>query len=273
MKNSYVHGHQQDVLRVHQQRTAENSAAYLIPHLAPGDHVLDIGAGPGTITADFARITGRITATEINVEALSLSQQRFQDQGLTSAAGIDATFSVEDIHELSFPSNTFDAAHAHQVLQHVKDPVKTLKEMARVLKPGGYLAARDADYGGFLWFPESEPVARWNKSYRALARLNGGEPDAGRRLATYAQQAGLTGAQYTTSTWTYTGQNAQWLADSWAQRLEHTTLGEQLVNAQLATAQEVQEMAQQWRNWGNNPEAVFVMLHGEILWQKPAEIA
>lgn len=98
-------------------------------------------------------MTGRITATEINDEALSLSQQHFQDQGLTNTAGIDTTFSVEDIHELSFPSNTFDTTHAHQVLQHVKDPVKALTEMVRILKPGGLSGSTRCRLRGFSVVP------------------------------------------------------------------------------------------------------------------------
>lgn len=65
MKESYTHGHQKPVLNAHQQRTIDNSAAYLRPYLAPGMNLLDIGAGPGSITADFARLTGKVTATEI----------------------------------------------------------------------------------------------------------------------------------------------------------------------------------------------------------------
>ena len=51
---TYLHGHHDSVLRSHRWRTAENSAGYLLPRLAPGARVLDVGCGPGTITADLA---------------------------------------------------------------------------------------------------------------------------------------------------------------------------------------------------------------------------
>src|SRR5690348_13442980 len=53
---TYTHGHHESVLRSHRWRTAENSAAYLLPHLSSGATVLDIGCGPGTITADLAAL-------------------------------------------------------------------------------------------------------------------------------------------------------------------------------------------------------------------------
>ena len=54
----YTHGHHESVLRSHRWRTLENSAAYLLPHLSPDFQVLDVGCGPGTITADLAsRVT------------------------------------------------------------------------------------------------------------------------------------------------------------------------------------------------------------------------
>ncbi len=64
----YTHGHAESVLRSHRWRTADNSAAYLLPQLRPGQSLLDIGAGPGTITADLAdRVApGRVTALEAN---------------------------------------------------------------------------------------------------------------------------------------------------------------------------------------------------------------
>ena len=54
--STYTHGHHESVLRSHRMRTAANSAAYLLPHLHDSDSLLDIGAGPGTITIDLARI-------------------------------------------------------------------------------------------------------------------------------------------------------------------------------------------------------------------------
>ncbi|MGJ3561711.1 hypothetical protein ACR6C2_39465 [Streptomyces sp. INA 01156] len=50
----YTHGHHESVLRSHTWRTAANSAAYLLGVLTPGMRILDVGCGPGTITADLA---------------------------------------------------------------------------------------------------------------------------------------------------------------------------------------------------------------------------
>lgn len=269
MKETYTHGHQKAVIRAHQQRTIQNSAAYLKPYLAPGMHLLDIGAGPGSITAEFARLTGNVTATEIGEEELDLCKKRFLNEGLTAEQGISADFSVENVHHLSFADNIFDIAHAHQVIQHVSNPVQALSEMARVVKPGGYVAIRDADYESFFWFPESPKISRWRELYLQVARNNGGEPSAGRRLLSYAHQAGLSRAFYVTSTWTYSRDEAQQLAQSWAERLEQTVLGQQIVEAGLASFQELQEVTQGWVEWGAQADSVFVMPHGELIWQKP----
>lgn len=268
----YTHGHAEAVLRSHRWRTVENSAAYLAPHLGADDALLDVGAGPGTITVDLAGRVARVTATEISEDALALSRAAAAEAGV---ANID--FAVEDVHGLTFADGTFDVVHAHQVLQHVADPVAALREMARVTKPGGLVAVRDADYGMFTWWPGMrddadgfDGMARWLELYSMAARTNGGEPDAGRRLLSWAYAAGLDGALATSSTWTYASPDErQWWGGLWADRLTSTALGEQLVSSGLATRDEVEQMAGAWREWASEPDGWFCVPHGEILWRKP----
>src|SRR5437867_8482705 len=113
MSNVYTHGHHESVLRSHTWRTAENSAGYLLPHLRPGLSLLDIGAGPGTITADLAALVspGRVTAVEVTEAALSLARTEADRRGQEN---ID--FVVADVHALDLPGGSFDVVHAHQVL-------------------------------------------------------------------------------------------------------------------------------------------------------------
>ena len=54
MAEDYMHGHHSSVVSSHARRTAENSVAYLLPHLRAGMSLLDVGCGPGTITVDLA---------------------------------------------------------------------------------------------------------------------------------------------------------------------------------------------------------------------------
>ena len=257
----YTHGHHESVLRSHSNRTVENSAAYLRPHLAPTTRLLDVGAGPGTITADFAGLVGRVTATEIDDAALALSRGLVAERGL---GNVD--FSVEDVHALSFADDSFDVVHAHQVLQHVADPVRALRELARVTRPGGVVAVRDSDYAAFAWHPASPELDRWLALYRDLARANGGEPDAGRRLLAWAHAAGLDDVTVTSSTWTFaTPADRAWWGGLWADRLLDSAFGDQLLETGRATPTQLQEMADGWRAWAEEPDGWFAVLHSELL--------
>ncbi|MBP3977520.1 class I SAM-dependent methyltransferase [Microbacterium sp. BLY] len=258
---SYTHGHHESVLRSHNVRDIANSAAYLRPHLHADTRLLDVGAGPGSITVDFAGVVAHVTATEIDDSALALSRALAAERGLTNIA-----FSVEDVHALSFPDDSFDVVHAHQVLQHVADPVQALREMRRVAVPGGLVAARDADYAGFLWFPVIPALDRWLALYRAAARANGGEPDAGRRLLSWARAAGFTEVAATASTWCYaTPAEREWWGGLWADRILESALARQLVDQDLATAADLHEISDAWKRWADEGDGWFLVPHGEIL--------
>ena len=258
---SYTHGHHASVLRSHSVRDIANSAAYLRPHLTAEARLLDVGAGPGSITVDFAGVVAHVTATEIDDAALSLSRDLAAARGVANIA-----FSVEDVHALSFADDSFDVVHAHQVLQHVADPVQALREMRRVAKPGGLIAARDADYAGFLWFPVLPELDRWLALYRAAARANGGEPDAGRRLLAWARAAGFEDVTATASTWCYaTPSERAWWGGMWADRILESALAKQLVDQEMASAADLQEISDAWKRWADDGDGWFLVPHGEIL--------
>ncbi|PRB10832.1 class I SAM-dependent methyltransferase [Microbacterium sp. MYb62] len=258
---SYTHGHHESVLRSHNVRDIANSAEYLRPHLADTTRLLDVGAGPGSITVDFAGVVAHVTATEIDENALSLSRTLAAERGLTNLS-----FSVEDVHALSFPDDSFDVVHAHQVLQHVGDPVQALREMRRVTVPGGVVAARDADYAGFLWFPVLPELDRWLALYRAAAQANGGEPDAGRRLLSWARAAGFEETTATASTWCYaSAEERAWWGGMWADRILESALTRQLLDGGMADAAALREISDAWKRWADDGDGWFLVPHGEII--------
>jgi len=258
---TYTHGHHESVLRSHNVRDVANSAAYLRPHLHDGIRLLDVGAGPGSITVDFASVVAHVTATEIDEAALSLSRELAAERGLTNL-----DFSVEDVHGLRFADDSFDVVHAHQVLQHVGDPVQALREMRRVAVPGGVVAARDADYAGFLSFPVLPELERWLDLYRRAARANGGEPDAGRRLLSWARAAGFEDVEATASTWCYaTPEQRAWWGGMWADRIRESALARQLVASGMATPDDLDEISEAWKRWAADGDGWYLVPHGEII--------
>lgn len=261
----YTHGHAESVLRSHRTRTVENSAAYLQPFLRAGLEVLDVGSGPGTITVDLAErvAPGRVTALETSEHTAALTRAEADRRG---CATVDVV--VGDVQALNLPTANFDVVHAHQVLQHVADPVAALREMMRVCRPGGVVAARDGDYAGFTWYPTDPDLDRWQELYRTAARANGGEPDAGRRLLAWAHAAGAQTVSASSSTWCYADpESRQEWGSMWADRVTGSAIAEQLVTSELATGDELQAMATAWRDWAIQPDGWLSVLHGEILIQ------
>ncbi|MFI9389313.1 class I SAM-dependent methyltransferase [Streptomyces bauhiniae] len=264
----YTHGHHESVLRSHTWRTAANSAAYLLGSLAPDMRVLDIGCGPGTITADLAALVpdGRVTGADRAPGILDQARATADARGL---ANVD--FEVADVHALDHPDGTFDVVHAHQVLQHVGDPVGALREMVRVTRPGGLIAVRDADYAAMTWYPAVPGLDDWLDLYRRVARANGGEPDAGRRLRSWALEAGLSDITATSGTWTYaTPEERAWWSGLWADRTLASAYADRAVEGGHATPEELRAASEAWREWGRQEDGWFAVLHGEILCRKPA---
>lgn len=258
----YTHGHHESVLRSHNVRTAADSAAYLLPHLRSGMDLLDVGSGPGTITADLAEAVapGTVTAVEATESAMDLTRATF------AARGLDVRCVVTDVHRLDLPDDSFDVVHAHQVLQHVGDPVQALREMKRVCRPGGIVAARDADYGRFTWFPQLPELDRWLELYRRAARANGGEPDAGRRLPAWAHAAGFTDVAVSSSTWCFADPESRaWWGGMWADRILKSALTEQLISSGWATVAELEAISEAWQRWAGDPNGLLVIPHVEVL--------
>ncbi|MFD7862755.1 class I SAM-dependent methyltransferase [Streptomyces sp. NPDC059783] len=260
---TYTHGHHESVLRSHRWRTAANSAGYLVGELGSGLDVLDVGCGPGTITADLAALVapGRVTAVDTTREILDQAAAVAAERGLDNVE-----FAVADVHALDFPDDSFDVVHAHQVLQHVGDPVQALREMRRVCRPGGIVAARDSDYAAMNWYPASPEMDAWQRLYDRVARANGGEPDAGRRLLSWARAAGFTDITPTAAAWCFaTPESRAWWSGLWADRTVGSVYAKLAVEGGHATEEQLNAIADAWRAWGEQQDGWFMVPHGETL--------
>lgn len=259
----YTHGHSAAVLNAHSRRGAADSAAYLLAHLRTGMDLLDVGCGPASITADLAErvAPGRVVALDAAAGALEAARATLRDRGLSEQVEVTSG----DVMALPFEDASFDVVHAHQVLQHLADPVGALAEMRRVTRPGGIVAVRDAVYSAMTWFPEPSGMEQWRSVYMATSRANGGEPDAGSRLLSWARAAGFTDVTASASTWCYaTPADRAWQSQTWAQRCL-TSFGPRAVELGLADGPDLEAMAQAWRQWGDSEDAWFVVVHGEVL--------
>ena len=261
----YTHGHHDSVLQSHRWRTAENSAGYLIAHLRPGQRLLDVGCGPGNITADLAALVapGEVIGIDREAGVLQEATASASARSLTNLS-----FTVGDVYALDGPDDSFDVVHAHQVLQHLSDPVAALREMRRVCRPGGLVAVRDADYSAMTWFPLLPELDRWLEIYAAVAHGNGAEPDAGRRLLRWAVDAEFAVDEITpgASVWCFaTPPDRQWWGGTWADRITVSPLATMAVERGIATPAELATIGAAWRAWAAEPTGWFSVLHAELV--------
>lgn len=264
---TYSHGHHTSVTTDHARRGAADSAGFIIPHIKPNFTILDVGCGPGSITADLATFVpqGKVTGVDFVSSVVDQARKHAESRGLTNIE-----FQQMDANALPFDDNTFDLVFCHQVLQHVGSPVSVLSEMRRVAKPKGIVAAREADYGSFAWYPEPPLIARWQELYLAVARANGGEPNAGRYVHVWAREAGFKREELevTWDCWRYADERAKQFSQSHGGRILQPGFLNTAVTEGLATEDEVKRVSQAWYDWGVQQDAFIAIPSGQILCRK-----
>jgi SAM-dependent methyltransferase len=159
--------------------------------LLAGQRVLDVGCGPGALTARLVQRLGpaAVAAVDPSDPFVAAARERFPDVDVRSASA----------EQLPFPDDSFDAALAQLVVHFMTDPVSGLREMGRVTRPGGLVAACVWDHAG-----GGGPLATFWRAVQDLDCEAPGEAGlAGTRqghLAELAGAAGLTGIESTSLT-------------------------------------------------------------------------
>jgi SAM-dependent methyltransferase len=279
---TYMPGHSASQVRHHEWRTAENSAAYLIPVLeemtknhsptasAPYPKLLDVGCGSGTITAAFAKYIphGHITATDISGEILERAARYVKQKRLPSTL---IEFQEASVYELPFADASFDVVHASMVLSHLDRPVQAYKEMLRVLRPHGVMANRESDLRMVSIYPSTPGLEKFQEVLLATMSASGGQVAAGPRLLSWALQAGARREQITAGfgTWSYTTpeEKAMW-GGSMAERIREGGMRKKAMEMGLCTAGDLESMAKAWEDWAKAEDGCHGSMHGEILVRK-----
>ncbi|OQB09489.1 MAG: Ubiquinone/menaquinone biosynthesis C-methyltransferase UbiE [Deltaproteobacteria bacterium ADurb.Bin207] len=120
--------------------------ASFLPLIPRGLTVVDIGTGTGGLLPHLAEFSDRIVGIDQSAQMLRRARDRARRLGLTNVE-----FHRADISKLPLPSNTFDVAFAVLVLHHAPKPLVAMREMARVVKPGGRVIVLDLVAHGQEW--------------------------------------------------------------------------------------------------------------------------
>ena len=264
-RERYTHGHHPSVVAQHARRRAEVEAWFLLPRLQPGQRLLDVGCGPGTVTSGLARAVapGLVTGLDAAPDVLATAREHAAETGLANLEFVEG-----DVYALNYPDDTFDVVYANQLLQHLSEPVAALQEMRRVLRPGGLLGVRDADYATMQPYPKFPEFERWNALYHQVAYANNAEPDAGRVLPSWARGAGFAQIETHSNVVLLEGEEARIWGEAWSQRILHSAVADQALEYGLASQAELDALSAAWLRWSAQPEALFMFIQIAVLARK-----
>jgi SAM-dependent methyltransferase len=175
-----------------------------------------------------------------------------------------ARFLVGSIYELPFADASFDVALAHTVLQHVSEPLRALKELRRVLAPGGIAAVADDDLSTWVFAPEGSALYRWMAELvpQQIA-ANGGNPFYSRNLLSLLLEAGFVRAEgYAVAAEQYgTLEETRRFAAVVSRVMQNPEVVQLVLAKGWSSPDELQAMRAEVQAWGERPDAFAAVLY------------
>jgi len=151
----------------------------------PASHVLDIGCGQGNTTRLLAEVLAPASCIGLDFDEALVAYAAAQPDKPEVVS-----FRQGDATQLPFADGTFDIVFCRFLLIHMTDPVRVVREMLRVAKPGGYVVAFEADFAYEIAYPPEPALAIINRLWQVFQ-----DPSAGRKLVSYFRAAGARDIQ------------------------------------------------------------------------------
>jgi ubiquinone/menaquinone biosynthesis C-methylase UbiE len=266
-QNERAHGVTPGLRQDYLTRTAGQQAAFVLPHLHPGMNLLDVGCGPGTITLGLAQAVapGRVTGIDHDAAHVEAARALALERGVTNV-----TFQRGDALSLPFEDGSFEAAYENNMLTHLsQDAIQAAREVYRVLKPGGFFAARDVDTDAVLWGHQSETIKLLDRLFTAWHQSRGSDITIGKRLPAILREAGFMGTLKSVSADTKGDPESARSHARITISLLDGPFGRDILEKGWADQGTVDQLKESIQEWGEHPDAFFSNVHVEVIGWKP----
>jgi SAM-dependent methyltransferase len=246
-------------------RTLKNSHPALLGILAAGMSVLDVGCGPGTLTAEIARRVdpGAVVGMDANLDMI-----RAAEEANPPGSVPNLVFYTGDIRESGWDGE-FDLVNAARMLQWVPDPASAMRRMARAAVPGSLVAVSDFDHTRAEW---SDPPRAWTRFYGAFLgwREAGGLDNAiARRLPALSEAAGLVPIEWRPQVMTVRAGDADFFRVAGRWRMVAESRGREMVAAGHITEDERGAALEAFTEWMTRADATQTLHEAFITARRP----
>jgi ubiquinone/menaquinone biosynthesis C-methylase UbiE len=241
-------------------RTLANSHPGLLEHLRPGLSVLDVGCGPGTLTAEIARrvAPAPVVGMDVNLEMIAAAEQASPPDAVPNLV-----FYRGDIRRSDW-EDEFDLVNASRVLQWIPDAGVALAAMARAAGPGGRVMAQDWSHEKSDW---SRPPAAWTRfhgaflEWRAAAGLDNAIAD---HLPGMLEALGLREVRVSANAVIVRAADPDFFRAAGMWRLVADSRGRQMVSAGVLAEAEREEAVAAYTEWMQTPDATQTMHEASV---------
>jgi len=178
-------------------------------NIKPGQKIVDVGCGPGDFTRQLARLSNQ-KATILGIDSNEKSIQAATTDTKTARLSQCVSYKLGDVYKIPLEDDYADLTCCRTLLMHLTEPLKALKEMARVTRTGGSVVALEGGKMGAFYDPDDEEYSKLaERAYEAwvngIRKLEGKEFKIGEKLPGIFQKAGLSGikAEVQADAWLY----------------------------------------------------------------------